>query len=301
MDVIEWMPHSRRMLHLFACSVTAWRAHRGASKGAALAFYLVLAGLPLLLALAAADLLYGAADGQLPARLLALVGRRGAQAAERGLAAAHGPPGGLGASSGALALVLFGATLAFAELKDSLDQIWGMATPRHAFWRELVRTRLFAGALIAVVGSLLLASLLASAALAWLAHEGGGLWRAAAALLAPLAALFGFLCAAMLFGLIFKMLPRVRLCWRDVTIGALGSALLFTLGKWVLGQYLAHASAQDGVGAGGTLIALLLWVYYSAQTVFLGAEFARQYALQVGSLRERPPACASGAKVIRLR
>jgi membrane protein len=90
---------------------------------------------------------------------------------------------------------------------------------------------------------------------------------------------------AALFGVIFKMLPRVRLSWHDVTIGALGTAALFTLGKYAIGAYIGNSGVAGSFGAAGSLIALLLWVYYSAQIFFLGAEFARQYALQLGSLR----------------
>jgi membrane protein len=98
----------------------------------------------------------------------------------------------------------------------------------------------------------------------------------------------GFLVIAAMFGVIFKLLPRIRLSWRDVVIGALGTAALFTLGKYAIGAYIGNSGVANSFGAAGSLIALLLWVYYSAQIFFLGAEFARQYALQLGSLKDHP-------------
>jgi membrane protein len=95
----------------------------------------------------------------------------------------------------------------------------------------------------------------------------------------------GFVVISALFGAIFKLLPRIKLSWHDVTIGAMGTAALFSLGKYLIGAYIGNSGVTSSFGAAGSMIALLLWVYYSAQIFFLGAEFARQYALQLGSLR----------------
>jgi membrane protein len=104
------------------------------------------------------------------------------------------------------------------------------------------------------------------------------------------ASIFSFLVIAVLFGAIYKLLPRIKLSWKDVTIGALGTAILFTLGKFAIGLYIGNSGTANSFGAAGSLIALLLWVYYSAQIFFLGAEFARQYALQMGSLHKKEAA-----------
>jgi membrane protein len=100
--------------------------------------------------------------------------------------------------------------------------------------------------------------------------------------------IISFVVIAAMFGVIYKMLPRIRLSWRDVTIGALGTAALFTVGKYAIGVYIGNSGVASSFGAAGSLVALLLWVYYSAQIFFMGAEFARQYALQLGSLRHHP-------------
>jgi membrane protein len=120
-------------------------------------------------------------------------------------------------------------------------------------------------------------------------------------LLAWLAWVISFGVIAVLFGVIYKLLPRIRLSWRDVTIGALGTAALFELGKFLIGLYIGNSGVASSFGAAGSIIALLLWVYYSAQIFFLGAEFARQYALQLGSLRDKPKADTGASKVSNIR
>jgi membrane protein len=144
--------------------------------------------------------------------------------------------------------------------------------------------------MVLVLAFLLLVSLVVSALLALLERYWGARWRDTALLLDTFSKLFGFLVIAALFAFIFKLLPRVRLAWRDVLVGALGTALLFSLGKYLIGAYIGNSDVTSNFGAASSVIALLLWVYYSAQIFFLGAEFARQYALQLGSLRPVPEA-----------
>src|SRR5471032_2063900 len=186
-------------------------------------------------------------------------------------------------------LLLFGATSVFAELKASLDDIWQEPPLTTGTLWDTVRTRVLSFGMVLVLAFLLMVSLVVSAALALLEHYWNGVWRDAAQILAALNMAISFAVIAVMFGVIFKLLPRVRLSWRDVTIGALGTAALFTLGKYAIGAYIGNSGVADSYGAAGSMIALLLWVYYSAQIFFLGAEFARQYALQAGSLRHRPP------------
>jgi membrane protein len=116
------------------------------------------------------------------------------------------------------------------------------------------------------------------------------MWHSATIILGWVASGISFLVIAVMFGAIYKLLPRVKLSWHDVTIGALGTAIMFTLGKFAIGLYIGNSSTASSFGAAGSLIALLLWVYYSAQIFFLGAEFARQYALQMGSLHGKEAA-----------
>ena len=297
----DWAPLSKRLVHLMRCTVTEWFADRAASKGAALAFYTLFSIAPVLVVvIAVAGFFYGheAAQGQLVSELNGLVGAQGAEAIQLVLAGARDKKSGMWATVVATALLLFGATSAFAELKDSLDEIWNVPPPKDASWWNVLRTRLLSFGLILVLGFLLMVSLVVSAALAVLENYFTGVWQDAAVLLSWIADLISFLVIATLFGTIYKLLPRIKLSWSDVTIGALGTAAMFTLGKYVIGLYIGNSGVADSFGAAGSMIALLLWVYYSAQIFFLGAEFARQYALQLGSLRHKP-AKETGADKLR--
>lgn len=276
------------MLPLLKCTLSEWFEHRGGSMGAALAFYTLFSLAPVVvLVLAIAGWFYGpqAAQGELFAQLRGLLGSQGAQAIQLVLAGAQNKEEGRLATLVAGGLLLFGATTVFAELKASLDAIWQVPPLTHGNLWDLVRTRLLSFGMVLVLAFLLMVSLVVSAALALLEQYWGSVWRDAGLVLTMLNALIGFVVIAALFAVIFKMLPRVRLSWHDVSIGALGTAALFTLGKYAIGAYIGNSGVTGSFGAAGSLIALLLWVYYSAQIFFLGAEFARQYALQRGSLK----------------
>ena len=285
-------PPPATLLTVARAALRDWLDHHAASKGAALAFYTLFSLAPmLLLVLGVAGFFYGeqAARGELFLQLRGLLGNQGAQAVQLVLAGAHDREQGRLAALMAGALLLFGATSVFAELKESLDQIWQVAPPKHGGLWELLRTRLLSFGMVLVLAFLLMVSLVVSALLTLLEHYANGVWRDAAGLLALLNGLLGFAVITALFAAIFKWLPRARLSWRDVLVGAFGTALLFTLGKYAIGAYIGNSGVGDSFGAAGSLAALLMWVYYSAQIFFLGAEFARQYALQMGSLRPRPP------------
>ncbi|NVD70877.1 YihY/virulence factor BrkB family protein [Duganella sp. BJB1802] len=278
----------RNLGSVLKCTVTEWLEHRASSKGAALAFYTLFSMAPILvLVLAIAGWFYGpqAARGQLFEELRGLVGAQGAEAVQLVLAGARNKEEGRLATLAAGALLLFGATSVFAELKASLDDIWQVPPLVHGGAWDAVRTRLLSFGMILVLAFLLMVSLVVSAALTVLENLWDAYWRDAGRVLTGLNFVIGYLVIAALFGVIFKLLPRVKLSWHDVTIGALGTAALFTLGKYLIGAYIGNSGVTSSFGAAGSLIALLLWVYYSAQIFFLGAEFARQYALQLGSLR----------------
>ncbi len=280
------------LMSVLRCTVTEWFAHRASSKGAALAFYTLFSMAPILvLVLAIAGWFYGpqAARGQLFSELRGLVGAQGAQALQLVLAGARNQDEGRLATLLAGALLLFGATSVFAELKASLDDIWQVPPLTHGTAWDVIRTRLLSFGMILVLAFLLMVSLVVSAALTLLENLWSAYWREAGLVLSAINVLIGFVVIAALFGVIFKMLPRIRLSWHDVTIGATGTAALFTLGKYLIGVYIGNSGVASSFGAAGSVIALLLWVYYSAQIFFLGAEFARQYALQLGSLRVDPP------------
>jgi membrane protein len=268
--------------------VVAWIDHRASSKGAALAFYTLFSITPILiLAIAGAGHFFGAeaAQGEIIAQLEALVGANGARAIQALLVGARDPASGLAATMVASVLLLIGATSVFVELKGSLDEMWGVEPPKGMAVVVFLRTRLHSFGLVLVLAFLLLVSLVLSAALAVLERFAGGSWSSSYDALATLSSVIAFGVIASLFAVIYKVLPDAPLSWRDVWIGAAFTAGLFSLGKLTIGLYLGHSGAASSFGAAGSLIALLLWVFYSAQIFFLGAEFTKQYALEFGSLR----------------
>lgn len=278
----------RRIRIVATCSITEWFALRGGSKGAAVAFYTLFSMAPILvLALAVAGAVFGkqAARGEIFTQLTSLVGPTGAQAIEMLLTHAQNPQAGFTATVIASVVLIIGTTTIFAELKDSLDELWHVPIAREAGLLEVLRVRLLSFGMVMVLTFLLLVSLVISAGLALLQRYWNGIWQETAILLWPLANLLSYCVIAVLFAVIYKTLPQVKLSWRDVTIGAMGTAGLFIFGKYLIGLYLGNSGVANSYGAAGSLVALLLWVYYSAQIFFLGASFTRQYALWFGTLR----------------
>jgi len=283
--ITRWLS---RMQAVLTKSLKAWIDHRASSKGAALAFYTLFSMMPILiLAIAGAGYFFGAeaAQGEIIAQVEGLVGHNGAQAIQALLAGARDPASGFAATMVASVLLLVGATSVFAELKGSLDELWGMEPPKGLAIIVFLRNRLHAFGLVLVLAFLLLVSLVLSATLAVLERYAGGIWNSSYDILAILSSVIAFGVIACLFAVIYKVLPDAPLSWRDVWIGAAFTAGLFSLGKYAIGLYLGTSGVASSFGAAGSLIALLLWVYYSAQIFFLGAEFTRQYALGFGSLR----------------
>lgn len=257
----------------------AWSEDRAPSMGAALAYYALFSLAPLLvIAIGIAGLAFGeqAARGEVFRSLAALVGADAAQAVEALVASARKPATGVLATIGGIVALLLGASGAFRELQDALDRIWRVPGTARGGWRTLLRTRLVAFAAVLGVAAVLFASLVVSALLSGFGE--GPLVRAA-----DLAA--GFVVTTTLFTLVYKLLPSVRLEWRDVWVGAAITAALFTAGKFVVGLYLGRASVASAFGAAGSLVVVMVWVYYSAQIFLLGAEFTRLYAAEHGSRR----------------
>lgn len=288
-ELVHATPHwSRRLRIVLNASLNAWFDHRAGSKSAALAFYTLFSMTPiLLLAIAVAGYIFGAdaAQGAIVEQVQGLVGPNGAQAIQALLAAARDPSAGLLATLVASVLLLIGTTSVFVELKGSLDELWEIEAPRQSAFRVLLRTRLLSFGLVLVLAFLLLVSLVVSAALAMLEHYAGEVFGRSLIVLALTSSLLSFGVIACMFAVIYKTLPDAPLSWRDVWIGAAFTAGLFSLGKYAIGLYLGNSGVASSFGAAGSLIAVLLWVYYSAQIFFLGAEFTRQYALWFGSLQ----------------
>lgn len=277
------------MKKLLLESIAAWIQHRATSKAAALAFYTLFSMTPILmLAIAIAGFFFGveAARGEIIGQIQGLVGSNGAQAIQALLAAAKNPVSGLMATVAAVVLLIVGATSVFSELKDSLDEMWGVVRPHTSAFFAVLRARFLSFSLVLALALLLLISLVVSAALAMLEHFVGGMWQSSYWIFSVLSSFVSFAVIAILFASIYKMLPDAPLSWRDVWIGAVFTALLFSLGKYLIGLYLGNSGVASSFGAAGSLIALLLWVYYSALIFFFGAEFTRQYALHFGSRKE---------------
>src|SRR5881409_2129450 len=185
-----------------------------------------------------------------------------------------------------IALALFGASGVFGQLQDALNTIWGVkAKPAQGIWRFL-RSRFLSFAMVAGICFLLLVSLAIEALLKGFSHYvqsvlPGGLVVALAVYL-----IFDFAVVVLLFAMIFKFLPDVKIPWRDVWIGAVMTAILFGIGKWLLGLYLGSGAAGSAYGAASSLITLLLWAYYSSQILLFGAEFTQVYASEFGAQLE---------------
>jgi len=280
----------------------AWVDDRAPSTGAALSYYTLFSMAPLLLiAISVAGLLFGpeAARGEIFGQLTGLVGPAGALAVQGLLDNVNRPADGLWASVLGGVLMLVGATTVFAELQDALDRIWRAPNPPVQGLWSLLRARVLSFGLVLGLGFLLVVSMLFSAAVAalqtWWSPDQGPLSLWHATLLGVFNQLVSLLLMALLFAMIYKVMPRARIAWADVWIGAAVTALLMVAGRWLIGLYLQTSAVGSGFGAAGALVAVLVWVYYAAQIFLLGAEFTWVYAYRRGSRRgELPPPARTG-------
>lgn len=258
--------------------------------GAALAFYATFSIAPVLvIVIAVAGAFFGpeAARGEVVAQISGLTGEAGATAIQDLLAGAYNSDLGYWASIIAGIMLLVAATSMFAELKESLDVIWGSTKPGRNGIIALLRGRLLSFGLILIVAYLLLVSLAVSAALAAAQKYWGDWFGDMGWVLYAFNTVFSFTVVFVLFASIYKWLPDARIAWRDIAVGSLVTAALFTLGKFVIGLYLGNSGVASGFGAAGSLIVILLWVYYSSQIFFIGAEFTRAYADHRQALAKR--------------
>lgn len=268
-------------LRLLRDAANAWSDHRASSMGAALAFYAAFSIAPILvITIAIAGFVFGAeaARGEVVAQFQGLTGESGAETIQSLLAAAYRSGLGFWASFIAGITLLVAATSVFAELKNSLDVIWGTKKPAHSGIMALVHGRLLSFGLILTIGFLLLVSLGVSAVLAALHKYWSSSFAGTGWLLEGINSLFSFLVVFVLFASIYKWLPEARVAWRDVGVGAALTAALFTLGKFLIGLYLGNSQIAAGFGAAGSLVVILLWIYYSSQIFFMGAELTHVYA-----------------------
>lgn len=260
----------------------SWIDNKSVRLGAALAFYSVLSLAPLLLlVLTAATSLWGpkAAEGQILAQMKAILGWQGAEAVQNILATAEQSKdvGPLATCIG-LVTLLFSASGVFGELQDAMNIIWKAPPRRGQTLLVLLHERFFSFTMVVGSGFLLLVSLVISAWLSSLSQYIGGLLPDFIYVMQLVDFIVSFGVATFLFAVTFKTVPDVSVPWRSVWIGGALTSCLFIIGKMLIGLYLGHLGAASTYGAAGSFVAFLLWVYYSAQILFFGAEFTYTYA-----------------------
>jgi len=268
-------------------SIFSWMDDYASSMGAALAYYTLFSLAPLLvIAIGVAGLVFGdeAARGQIFAQLDSLVGHDGAIAIQGLLKSVNQPAKSVVASLVGTGTLVLGAMSVFNELQSDLDRIWRApaAEKQTGIW-SLLRSRLLTFGMILAVGFLLLVSLVLSAAIAALGKWWGPYFGGWETVLQVFNLIVSFGIVTVLFAMMYKILPRVKVAWRDVWIGAAVTSLLFTIGKFAIGLYLGKSGVSSGFGAAASIVVLLVWVYYSAQIFLLGAEFTWVYAHSRGS------------------
>jgi membrane protein len=262
-----------------------WNDDKASRLAAALSYYTIFSIAPLLIiAIGVAGLVFGhdAAMNQVVGQIRGMVGEDGAQVIQTILQNASKTTSGIIATVVGGVTLLIGASGAFGQLQDSLNTIWEVKPKKGRGVKGLVRDRFLSFSMVLFIGFLLLASLLLTAVLAGIGKYLSDLLPMSSLVLQAMNFGVSLTVTAFLFALIFKVLPDAIVRWRDVWVGALVTALLFSLGRFLIGLYLGRASIGSAYGAAGSLVVLLFWVYYSAQILFLGAEFTQVYARRFG-------------------
>ncbi len=274
----------RRTLRILLHTGKAFVDDNVSRLGAAMAFYTTIAVVPLLVvAVGVAGFFFedNVARQRIIGEIESLAGRQAGAA----VAAVESPVAstqGIWATSLGGVMLVFGAFGVFYHLQDALNSIWRVQTPPHLGWRAMLKQRLFSLATVVATGFLLLVSLIASAVLSWISAQTVTRFGLPVFALQLANNALSFVAITILFAVVFKLLPDKHVHWRHVWLGALVTAGLFTAGKSALGLYLGRASVTSGYGASASLVVLLLWCYYAAQIVFLGAEFTRVTSLSHG-------------------
>lgn len=287
----------KQFFHLAKKSVMGWVEDGATSLGAAVAFYTMFSLAPLLMiVIAIASVFWGrdVVQGEVIAQVSGLVGENGAAAVQGVIQSADDEPAqGMAATLASVVVLVVGATTVFAELQGALDRIWEVPAKakKKGIW-NLLRKRLLSFGLVLGLAFLLMVSLLISAALAALGGWSNGLMPGSETLLQILNAVISFAIITVLFAMIFKFMPQAKVAWRDVWVGAVVTALLFELGKFLIGLYVGKSAVASSYAAAGSLVVVLLWVYYAALVFLLGAEFTWAYATEHGSRKGKVKAGA---------
>jgi membrane protein len=266
---------------IFLNAGKAWNADNVFKHSAAVSFYTLFSLAPItIIAVTVAGFFLGreAAGRQFTAQVTQLVGPASAEMIQAAAAATQTEGNSRIKTAIGVALLIFGATTVFAQLQDSFNKIWGVrAKPSKSGWAILLMHRLVSLAMVLTIGFLLLVSLVLTTTLtSALGYFKTGLLASPAVLeTADLAV--GLAVITLLFALLFKVMPDVELRWRDVWLGAAITAVLFTIGRQLIALYLGHSTVASIYGTAGSLVALLVWVYYSCAILFYGVEFTRAY------------------------
>jgi membrane protein len=273
------------MWPLLRATMSDWYEDRAQRIGAALAYYTIFALAPgLVIVMALAGLMLGSgAESQIIGQIRELIGEQGATAIEATIRSARNET--LGATGTALALIplVFGLWGVFGELQDGLNTIWGVTPKPGRRIRDILKERFWSFAMVVGIGFVLLVSLVLSAWIAVVSTYVSNLLPAPAAALETLNSVISFVVITGSFALIFKLLPDVRIAWRDVWLGAAVTSLFFTVGKFLIGLYLGRSAVASAYGAAGSLVIIVVWVYYSAQILLFGAEFTKVWTKRRGS------------------
>lgn len=276
----------KEIIGLFKQTFAEWQEDKASRLAAALAYYTAFSIAPLLIiVIAIAGLVFGqdAAQGEIVGQLQGLVGREGAEAIQTMIENSRKPSEGIIATLIGFAFLIFGATGVFTQLQDALNTIWEVAPKPGGGVTRVVKERFPSFAMVLGIGFLLLVSLILSAGLAALSNYLGHLIPSLQLLWPVVNFVFSFCLITVLFAMIYRVLPDAEIAWGDVWIGAAITSFLFTIGKSLIGLYLGNSSIGSTYGAAGSFVVLLLWVNFSAQILFFGAEFTQVYANKYGS------------------
>jgi membrane protein len=275
-----------KIIELLKATFSDWQEDKASRLAAALAYYAAISLAPLVIILVAiAGFAFGseAARGEIVAQLSGLIGSQSAHVIEEIIEGADKPVSGLVATVVGVVTLLAGASGVFGALQDGLNTIWEVTPKPGRGVAGVIKDRFLSLTMVLGVGFLMLVSLMVSAALAAFSKYLGGSLSLPSVPLTILNFLISFGVITLLFALIYKVLPDVEIAFSDVWVGAAITSLLFTIGKSLIGLYLGRSSVGTAYGAAGSLVVILIWVYYSAQVLFLGAEFTQAYANRYGS------------------
>ena len=276
-------------------SIAGWNKHKAPRLGAALAFYTLLSLAPLLLVVVSVvGLIFGVrtAENDVVQEVQRLIGPEAGKTIQGLLEASRNTSQGILATVFGVITLLFGASGVMIELRDALNTIWEVPTPELSGMRMItsfLKERVFSFALVLAIGFLLVVSLAISAAIAALGALSASVIPAHEIILHVVNSLISFIVVTGLFAAIYKVIPDVRIEWRDVILGGAVTSALFTIGKFVLGLYLGKASFASTYGAAASIVVMIVWVYYSGQIFFFGAEFTKVFGNRYGSQPNRHP------------